>query len=325
MPMPGRTEREHVRGDGEVRDVQERGEPAALEQDRHRLLRADDRDRDDRHARAHRDLDEAAAPEAVELVPVAEVLAGALRAFGEHERELLVVVHEPVRVVGVRGDAAGAGPQRAEHRQRAEQVLGEPVDRAAELGLDAVHDHRRVRRDRRRVVRDQQRATFAGDVLEPFPLGAEPVLVDRVVDLARERPEVLAAAPGVDVAPADALVLGLEVEPLRPGRGNEGEAGRVGVERVDVQRPRSRRAARARRSARAGHAFGFGRGRDPAVSRNWTSPSPGRSGTVRGNRVAGPIASRRGFRSGRAHRAGDEPAIGDEPGAHPDESRHHPE
>ena len=130
----------------------------ALPEDRHRLLVADDRHRHDRHAGAHRDLDEPAAAEAAELVPVAHELAGRLRALGEHEHELLVVVQEPVRVVGVRGDAAGARPQRAEHRERAEEVLGEPVHRAQQLGLDAVHDDRRVGRDRAAVVGDQERA-----------------------------------------------------------------------------------------------------------------------------------------------------------------------
>ena len=131
---------------------------------------------------AHRDLDEAAAAEAAQLVAVAVVLAGALRAFGEHEHELLFVVQQPVRVVGVRGDAAAARPQRADDGQRAEQVLGEAVDRAAELCLDAVHDRRRVGRDRAGVVRDEQRAALVGEVLEALPLDAEPVLVDRVVE-----------------------------------------------------------------------------------------------------------------------------------------------
>ena len=55
---------------------------------------------------AHGDLDEAAAPEASELVAVADELAGGLGALGEHEHELLVVVEQPVGVVGVRGHAA---------------------------------------------------------------------------------------------------------------------------------------------------------------------------------------------------------------------------
>ena len=63
----------------------------------------------DRHAGAHRDLDEAAAPEAAQLVALARTcLPVALRALGEHERELLFVVQQPVRVVGMRGDAAAA-------------------------------------------------------------------------------------------------------------------------------------------------------------------------------------------------------------------------
>ena len=41
---------------------------------------------------------------------------------------------------------------------RAEEVLGEAVHRPAEILLDAVHDRRRVGRDRARVVRDEQRA-----------------------------------------------------------------------------------------------------------------------------------------------------------------------
>jgi len=75
--------------------------------------------------------------------------------IGKDEHELLLVVQEPVRVVGVRGDAAGARPQCADDRHLAEQVLGEAVDGAAEVFLDAVHDRRRVGRDRARVVRHE--------------------------------------------------------------------------------------------------------------------------------------------------------------------------
>ena len=149
-----------------------------------------------------------------------------LGALGEHERELLVVVQEPVRVVGVRGHAAGARPQRADDRERPEQVLGEPVDRAPELGLDAVHDHGRVRRDRAAVVGDQQRAAVAGDVLEALPLGPEPVPVDRVVEpRGRCARSVLAAAPGVDVARAIAVVR----RGQRSGRGSGTSSSPTGV------------------------------------------------------------------------------------------------
>ncbi len=143
---------ELVGGDGEVGEAEQLGEPGALPEDRHRLLVADDRHRHDRHTGAHRDLHESAPAEAPELVAVAHELAGGLGALGEHEHELPVVVQEAVRVVGVRGDAAGARPQRAEDGQLAEEVLGQAVDRAQQLGLDAVHDDRGVGRDGPAVV-----------------------------------------------------------------------------------------------------------------------------------------------------------------------------
>ena len=156
---------------------------AALEHDRHRLLGADDRDRDDRHAGAHRDLDEAAAAEAAELVALGEALAGALRALGEHEHELAFVVQQAVRVVGVRGDAAAARPQRADDRQRAEQVLGEAVDRAAELAVSMPC----MIAGASGGIAPAWLATSSappcrGQVVEVLPLDAEPVLVDRVVE-----------------------------------------------------------------------------------------------------------------------------------------------
>ena len=134
------------------------GERGALEQDRHRLLGADHRDRDDRHARAHRDLDEAAAPEAAQLVALAEALARCPWCPRGTRARAVLLVQQPVRVVGVRGDAAGARPQRAHDGHRRGTVLGQAVDRAAQLLLDAVHDHRRVGRDRAGVVGDEQRA-----------------------------------------------------------------------------------------------------------------------------------------------------------------------
>ena len=93
-----------------------------------------------------------------------------------------------------------------------------------QLGLDAVHDHGRVGRDRARVVGDEQRAAVVGDVLEAFPLGAEPVPVDRVVDAARDRAHVLAAAPRVDVAAADVDLAWFEIESLGSGCGHERHA-----------------------------------------------------------------------------------------------------
>ena len=46
---------------------------------------------------------------------------------------------------------------------------------------------------------DEQRAAGSREVLEAFPLGAEPVPVDRVVEPPGQGAEVLAAAPMVDI------------------------------------------------------------------------------------------------------------------------------
>ena len=211
----------------------------ALPDDRHGLLVADDRQRHDGYARPHGDLDEAAAPEASELVPVADELPGGLGALGEHQHELLVVVEQPVGVVGVRGHAAGARPEGADDGQGAEEVLGQSVHRAQELGLDAVHHHRRVRGDGAAVVGHQERAAVERHVLESFPFGPQPVAVHRVVERGGRGAHPFAATPGVDAqevveqevvvarrhtgsadGPLGVLGLGVDEAQRRVGRGH---------------------------------------------------------------------------------------------------------
>src|SRR3712207_1232432 len=65
-------------------DALEEGE---LGEDGHRLLRADQRDGDDRDVGLHRGAHEPAAAEAPEAVAVLEQLLGPLAALGEHEHE----------------------------------------------------------------------------------------------------------------------------------------------------------------------------------------------------------------------------------------------
>ena len=286
-----RAEREHVRGHRRVRDVEQRRDPPALEHDRHRLFVADDRDRDHRHARAHRDLHEAGAAEAVELVPVAVRLARSLGALGEHEHELAVVVQEPERVVGVRGDTAEARPHRAHDRDRAEEVLREAVHRPAQLLLDAVHDHRRVGGDRAGVVRDEQRAALARDVLEALPLGAEPVLVHRVVDAAGERRACARCGPHASTSPRR-MSRSWSVRSSRSGRGRRHRARRDGSAASDVVR-RARRRAGGLGSAGSAGAVAAGSG-SGAATRRWAGApgSSGDAGTRRGNRVEAVVATR---------------------------------
>ena len=129
-------------------------------EDRHRVLGADDGDRDDRHAGSHRRAHEAAAAEPAQLVALPVELARALLALGEHERQLALVVQQALRVRRVRGHDADLVRQRPDPRVALEPVLGEHVERARRrvLVADRLHDHRSVGRQGARVVRHQQRA-----------------------------------------------------------------------------------------------------------------------------------------------------------------------
>src|SRR5437016_5201469 len=101
------------------------------------------------------------------------------------------------------GHAAGAGPERAEHGNGAEDVVAQAVDGTPQLLLDPVHDDWRVRRDRAAVIADQQRAPFPRHVLEAFPLDPEPAAVDGFVGAPDEIADALAATPGVDTRLVD--------------------------------------------------------------------------------------------------------------------------
>ncbi len=138
-----------VGGDGEVGEASGLAR-VGLPHDRHRLLGADHGDGDDGHTGPHGDLDEAAPTEPAQLVALAVRLARPLGALGEHEHELLLLAQQPVGVVGMGDDAAEAAPVGADDGHRLEDVVGQAVAGAVELGLDAVHDHRRVARDGRR-------------------------------------------------------------------------------------------------------------------------------------------------------------------------------
>ena len=191
------------RRDREVDEAGELLQRAELGEDRHRLLGADERDRDDRRAGAHRRLDEAAAAEAAQAVAVLVELLGALAALGEDEHELLLVVQQAVHVGRVRGDAADLGDQHAEAGIALEEVLDGQVQRPRlrVLFLDRLGDHRRVGRQRAGVVGDQQRAALGRDVLDALDLAAEPQVVVEVDErLVEEALDALRAAPVGDLA-----------------------------------------------------------------------------------------------------------------------------
>src|SRR5207245_8754207 len=85
------------RRNGEVGESEQSRERLNVVDHRKDLFSTDDRYRDHRRTGAERDLDEPAATEALELVPLAERLADAFVAFGEHADDL-AGVEQPGRV-----------------------------------------------------------------------------------------------------------------------------------------------------------------------------------------------------------------------------------
>ena len=150
---PEGSERHHVGRDREVGNAEQFGEPRGAEEDRHRFLGTDHRDGNHGDTCAHGNFDEAAATEAPEPVPVGVGLGRPLRPFGEDEDELSLITQNPHGVVGMSGNTADAGPHCPDPRCLAEEVVGQPIDRAPELLFDAVHDYRSVGRDGAGVVR----------------------------------------------------------------------------------------------------------------------------------------------------------------------------
>ena len=184
---------------GQVGHTECPGHVGESEDDGHGLLGADDGNRHHGHARPHGDLDEAAAPEAPELVAVGIRLRRPLGPLGKDERQLTLFPQQPVGVERLSRHPAGAGPQCPEDGQGAEEVLGQAVHRALQFLLHPVHDHRSVRGDGAGMVGHEQGATLARDVLEPLPLGAEPLGVDRLVERPHHGPGSFGATPLVDV------------------------------------------------------------------------------------------------------------------------------
>ena len=83
-----------------------------------------------------------------------------------------------------RGYAASVPPAGALKEAWPAPVLDGQVHRprARVLLLDRLEDHRRVGRQRARVVGDEQGAAVGRDVLDPLDLAAEPQVVEEVVD-----------------------------------------------------------------------------------------------------------------------------------------------
>src|SRR5205807_4496489 len=145
------------------------------------LFSTDDRYRDHRRTGAERDLDEPAATEALELVPLAERLADAFVAFGEHADDL-AGVEQPGRVFRACKRVAALARDLTDEREPERQVGGEQPAVSAGSLVDRELHHERVQRQRAGVVRDQQSGAARRDVLQPTLLHAPPAIEERPED-----------------------------------------------------------------------------------------------------------------------------------------------
>ena len=199
-----RPEQRERRGDREVRQPQRAGQRPDVAQQRVDLLGPDDRHRDDRLAGPDGRRDEAAAAEALQLVPLAERLADALEALGEH-RHQLAGGEQPLGV-GVAGQrVAGPAGDRPEDGGLEHEIGSQVADHPARRVVvgDAGGEHHRIDGDGAGVIGDQQRPTGVRQVLHAEELDPEPLVVQqaerRQHDVAGE---VLVVAEVVDLVVA---------------------------------------------------------------------------------------------------------------------------
>jgi PucR C-terminal helix-turn-helix domain len=172
----------------EQRRDREVGQPQQL---RHRLrvpdhrvdlLGAHDRARDDRHAGPQRGPGKAAAAKTLQPVPLAESLANSLEAFRENADEL-AGAEQSLGLCGVGQGMPALAGQLRDSRQRVNEI-GSEQPQVPVLRMLVEHpglQHQRVKRQHARVIRDDQRRTGPGHVLQAAHPDPEPLPVNRPV------------------------------------------------------------------------------------------------------------------------------------------------
>jgi hypothetical protein len=215
---PERAQPGKGRGDREVRQVEEPGEHPGVAEHRMDLLGADDRHRDDRHPAGQRGLDEAAAAEPLQLVPLAERLADALEPLGPHPDQF-ARAQEPFGVLRAGERAAGLAGHRPEsggvEQQVGAQRPQEPPRRV--LVVDGDHRHHGVEGPQPAgVVGHEQRGAVVRHVVDAGHLDPEPPPVQRPQD----RHQGLLGEVLVEAEVVDPVVAGEpSAEELESGRG----------------------------------------------------------------------------------------------------------
>ena len=152
----------------------------------------------DRRSGPHRRGDEAASPEAGQLVPIAVQLAGALGALREHEQQLAVVAQDPQRVLRMGDDASGARQQHSQSWHRGQSVVVQAVHRPVQLTLDPVHHQRGIDRDQPGVIGHQHRPALSRDPIQVLEAEAKPVPVQRLRQCPQHCPRPFRTAPSID-------------------------------------------------------------------------------------------------------------------------------
>jgi len=174
------------------------------------LFRTDDRHRDDRHARLQRRVHEAAAPEALQLVAVAERLADALEALRPHPDKLprgqqaLGVGVAGQRRAGLSGEGAEAG--RGEDQVGAEHAQVPPGRiLAGRVVVDRDGGDGTVERpESAGVVGHEQRTAVGREVLDAVHLDPEPLVIERP----EQREDDVLGEVGVEAEVVDGVVAG---------------------------------------------------------------------------------------------------------------------
>ena len=127
-------------------------------QDRPALLGADDRDRDDRHLVADRELG-VPDPPLLQLVALPERLGRATHPFRE-DRQQLAALEQPPHV-GVRpADDAGPCEQAADERQHRHEPIRDRAQDPAGAAHDVDPQQRAIDREHATVVGDEDRAAL---------------------------------------------------------------------------------------------------------------------------------------------------------------------
>ena len=295
------------------RDQPERPEPGEGRRDRHErradrprqrralgdlridLLRADDRDRDDRRAGPQRDLDEAAAAEALQPVALGERLAGSLDALGEDHHQLVLA-----RAAGSR---CGGSPARRRTRRMKLERNGSTKAQSRTMNrgqrgsgcsfmIAIVIIVASNGNSDAGVVGDEQRPAVRRDVARrPSASTRHQTLVEELEEREDRLGELLVEAPLVLVVLAPQPAARSARARRAAGSGSDAGGPLGGGERVEA-RPRPRRAALRRKSATR-----LGRERRLARALVAQAADPGepagerRRGAARG-RSAGPRSSR---------------------------------